>query len=392
MGHVRDRSAYSISDAKLRIDTAPQSVGLPTGDDAAVDTPKQDARQSSIFWVGCLSLLVAIFGVFIAIRSDSNAQSHAVLEASIGATLASGGLYHVDASTLDHRALVRARIEHLSETPDVVVIADRAWQLVQQDMRWDRRMFGAYLDGLEPDDISRIVRKLLAAGHVPELIVIGLSPRFLAQSSYGAGFWANVVDARDRRSAAIGDAPGRVSEVTGASAPRPGLRPYDSELDTFFPDGSIVWPISRSSDSSIGAEQAEAKVFSLSKALQHASFSQIIETGETIADAKAAGIEVVLTLTPLHPEIYGRIHNSRTSERMHEAVEDLLAMARGLDVATLGSFEPYAAGCKATSFASIDVPDQTCLSRFLDAAFVMTKRKLLQDRVDESLRPRMPTL
>ncbi|MEM7211697.1 MAG: hypothetical protein AAF479_07345 [Pseudomonadota bacterium] len=373
---VTERRDTTLNDT----DGASAAVLLPAISADARDVSAQDSRGFSIFWMGCLSLLVAIFGTFFAIEADSRPSDTAPPEKAIGAILASGGLYHVDSEQVDHRALVQARLEHLSETPGIVVIADRSWQLVQQDLRWKRRVFGAYVDNLAPRDVEVILRQLLASGKVPETIMIGLTPAFLAGPLNGSNLLSQMVysgsngHASDRAQRSLS----RLITVQHRPAePRPGVLPYDEKLDTLFPDGSTVWAMERvaSPDAVIRAKAAKNEALALSKMLQKSSFTTVVDLGEVIAEARSAGIEVVLTLTPLHPEIYRKIHNTQTSARLHEAVEDLLSMARGLEVTTLGSFEPFAAGCRTSGFASIDVPAQNCLSRFLDAAFAISDRK-----------------
>lgn len=333
-------------------------------------TPRSPPSLRKVM-LACTFLLTFAAVAFLALQPESGANAPSPTETAIGAVLSAGGLYHADAESLDHRALVSARIANLKTTPDVLIIADRKWQLVHQDLRWEKLVFGAYINGLMPDDINEIVKQFEAFERLPRKIVLGISPQFLIDAPIGRH--------EGKRMPSLDD-PGRdgrdllsMFPLFGEQTdPRPGLMPLDARLDTLFPDGSNIWSTRRSKATQ--RQDIKTAASELAGALitqvERSAFSQIIETGEAIAEAKSAGIEVVIALTPLHPEIYRQIHESPTTLKMHEGLEDLFSMARGLDVTTLGSFEPYAAGCKARDFASVVVPRAVCLQRSLDAAIL----------------------
>lgn len=327
-----------------------------------------------IVLTGC-GLLAVAGSLSLALQSDSRASAPSPTESAIGVVLASGGLYHAQADALDHRQLVSARISNLKDTPDVLIIADRKWQLVQQDLRWGRQVFGAYIDDLAPDDIHQIIGQLEAREHKPKKIVLGISPQFLMQASNDtaenvAGAGAGALDGTGFGLLSIFD------NFDVDDTPRPGVAPLDARLDTLFPDGSNVWSMDRSK--ALAHQDMKTMASKLAQALtsqvERSSFAQIVDTGQMIAEAKSSGIEVVIALTPLHPEIYRLIHQTPTTFKLHEGLEDLFSMARGLEVTTLGSFEPYAAGCKARDFASLAVPGAACIRRSLDAAILADVR------------------
>ena len=335
------------------------------------ETPPSSRRKLPTLLIACGVALLCITGFVMTTQTDSQANAPTPREDAIAAILADGGLYHADVEGLDHRALVEARISHLTETPDVVVIADRTWQLVQQDLRWGKQVFGAYVNALAPADIERILEQLSAAGKMPEELILGIGPEYLIQadvSSEGEPGPATAMPSGGTFGLQ------KITQAFGASAkPRPGLMPYDRLLDTLYPDGSVIWSVDRKKEArSQNREKLAARLAeSLKQKVKTSSFSQIVATGELIAETKSQGVEVVIVLTPLHPAIYGQIYNRQTAVRLHESIEDLLAMARGLDVVTLGSFEPFAAGCKDADFATLSVPAPACLSRMLDAGFVV---------------------
>lgn len=342
--------------------------------------PVRADRRFSMFWAGCFFVLALVFGSVLAATQDASEPGVQVSEAEIAGYLAKGGLFHADADALDHRDLVDARLDHLADTPEMFVIADRSWQLVQQDLRWEQRVFGAYIDDLRPEDVDRIIRKLLASGRVPETILIGLRPEFLVQDPFVARLLTETVDSGADSALGVMRLSEWIRSGTGSGdheTPGPGVLPYHTRLDTFFPDGSVVWSPGRAQTAArtVGPSAAKANVVALANLLEARMDSSMVEIGEIVARAKSAGIDVILTMTPLHPEVYRGIHNTRTNVILNERVEDLLSMARSLDVTTLGSFEPYAAGCRSDSFAAIDVPAQNCLTRFLDAAFLVSRRR-----------------
>ena len=328
--------------------------------------------------VACVVAFTLIAGFMVTTQTTSRANVPTPEEDAIGAVLSSGGLYHVDVDRLDHRALVSSRINHLTETPDVVVIADRSWQLVQQDLRWGKQIFGAYVDALSPDDVALFLSQLSVADHTPEKVILGIGPDYVTRTVGKADQVASGPNGQsgDTRGSLGEELSDLVGTFASGERPRPGLTPKDQTLDTLFPDGSIVWSARRNRDieGQNQHQKADLIVKSLRQKVEGSSFSQIVATGEVIADTKSRGVEVIIALTPLHPEVYGQIYNRQTAFRLHEGVEDLLAMARALDVLTLGSFEPFAAGCKDSDFASLSVPAPACLSRMLDAGIVLDKK------------------
>ena len=346
---------------------------------------KRASRPAAVLTI-LLSVLIGV-GTFLGLRLERPILAPVPDEATIGAVLAAGGLYHVDVDELDHRALVEARIRNLRDTPDVVVIADRSWQLLQQDMRWQQRVFGAYIDVLKPSDVRRVMDRFISTGRLPKKVVLGVEPDFFLQKHRSMTLAAVGPDAGSTEPSE-GNVQNVVKRQSSAAIrnpahrPRPGLAPYDATLDTIYPDGSVIWSTQRKG--ALAEERPDqaalGQVQELRQRVKSSTLAGFVETGEIIADTKSRGTEVVIALTPLHPQVYARIYNRWTSQRLHEAVEDLLAVARALDVVTLGSFEPFAAGCKAADFASVATPAPSCLSRLLHAGFVAGLDD--QDRLD----------
>lgn len=317
-----------------------------------------------------LSLFAAMF--LLTPQTDSRANAPSPTEDAIGAILASGGLYHANSRDLDHRALVSARIANLESAPDVLIISDRTWQLVQNDLRWERSVFGAYIDGLSPEDIQAILKQFRTQTLQPRKVILGISPDILINPPPEGKLKTPEGSDQTQRSGLAT----LIRDLGPNATPRPGLAPVDPELDTLFPDGSNVWSIRRTREASSVDIQRKALHLAdvLADQVDRSLFTQVVAIGEVIADAKASGIEVVIALTPLHPEVYRQIHETPTTYKLHEGLEDLFSMARGLDVITLGSFEPYAAGCKARDFASVTIPGARCILRSLDAAILAKVR------------------
>ncbi len=358
----------------------PDNAQLPAVTAEKREKAPSDTKTRSTLLIACTLAALIVAGFIMTTQTDSQANAPSPREEAIAAVLAEGGLYHADADGLDHRALVASRISHLTETPDVVVIADRSWQLVQQDLRWGKQVFGAYIDALAPADIERILGQLTAADRMPAKLILGIGPDYVIQHDTRITLPSedSSASARETQKNAQFGLPEIGLAFGSQPIPRPGLTPYDGKLDTLFPDGSVVWSMERSREAqNQNRDQlAERLVESLKQKVKASSFSQIVDTGELIAETKSQGVDVVIALTPLHPAIYGQIYNRQTAFRLHESIEDLLAMARALDVVTLGSFEPFAAGCRDADFATLCVPAPACLSRMLDAGFVVGSSQL----------------
>lgn len=371
--NARKTKAVSLTTASEVPDFA--EAGLPALTAEPWRPPKPRSRFYPAMLIACLTVFSLIAGFMLTIQTDSQANTMPVQEDAIGAVLAAGGLYYADADQLDHRALVSSRISHLTETPDIVVIADRSWQLVQQDLRWEKQVFGAYVDRLSPSDVKRFLQELTSANHMPKKVILGIAPDYVIQSDEAASLPVSEPEAHltNAASALGADFADIFRGFDSGFSPRPGLAPKDRKLDTFYPDGSVVWSGDRTRDveSQRSNRTADRLAEALRQKVQASPFSQIVATGEVIAETKSHGVEVIIALTPLHPAIYGQIYNKQTAFQLHEGIEDLLAMARALDVVTIGSFEPFAAGCKDGDFAALSVPGSTCLSKLVDAGIII---------------------
>ena len=181
-------------------------------------------------------------------------------EATMGAVLAAGGLFHANADRLDQRALIASRIHHLRQTPDVAVIADRSWQLLQQDLRWQRSVFGAYIDRLMPSDIRQILTGFSDAGHMPGTIILALSPdyltrkdRILTLASVDASMGTEAAE-----SVLLQEQQSAEPKHYRADRPVPGITPYHATLDTIYPDGSVIWSTKRTRELSNRHLEADA--------------------------------------------------------------------------------------------------------------------------------------
>ncbi|MEM9062257.1 MAG: hypothetical protein AAGD13_17500 [Pseudomonadota bacterium] len=312
------------------------------------------------------SIIVGGIGMHTNVESKPRPEA----EATIAQVLAAGGQVPVALDSIDQRSLVAARIEALEVTPDLVVIGDRSWQFLRQDLRWERSLFGAYIDTLRVSDIWTIARQLSAADRMPKTLVLGVSPDFIVTKPGDPSLLdrlANLVSPASEPAVAEISTSEPDAETARATA-KPAVSVRHAEFDTLFPDGSVMWSQRRTTAES--DTDLDQKVHALKNRLSadagRAQFRPIGALNSVIGHLKLAGVNVHIVLTPLHPEIDAGIADAPARQTIDLGTKLLLQTARTFDVSAIGSFSPTDAGCPADAFADLETPASECLTRLID--------------------------
>lgn len=312
------------------------------------------------------SILVGGIGMHTSVESKAQPGP----EETIAKVLADGGLFQASPNSFDQRALISERINALHQTPDVVVIGDGGWQFLRQDLRWERELFGAYIDTLKVSDIWAIIRQLVSANRLPKTIVLGVSPDFIITDPDHPTLVERVTRWLDPSPSGANDGGNRLSHAGKfrPADPEAVVTLHHAEFDTLFPDGSVIWSQDRvsadtSDDLSAAIDAIESR---LKNTNGRARFRPIGALNSVIGHLKLAGVEVHLALSPMHPMVHSSLRGTPQMDIVDLGTELLLQTARTFDAGAVGSFEPGKAKCSAETFANLQIPGSACVARLID--------------------------
>lgn len=368
------------------------------------DVPAQTVIESSstargpLWFVGLLSLACASLVVATAWVDPAKAwPSSQGVERTLARRMADGDATGVAfPNALDMRIVQHAYASAATQSPEVLVVGPSSMRAINAELFDNRKVYNAHAPGMQLEDLLWLTELYHANGHIPDTMVIGLSPwallgdedmswRLASWRRYADGVAAmkqrlGALDANDQRMLSWSSfaarwgtwfEPTRIREAMVSPLAHEAvlIEPAYPQLDRLVrPDGSH-WVEAQLRHRPQGEVESEALspamlggITTLLNGLParvedlEPSRLRLFETYLTwLADN---GVEVEFALPPMHPLVYDHIHERFPIIDSMEAYLRRTAEERALSIS--GSYNPGVAGCTAPMFIDAFHFDRPC--------------------------------
>ncbi len=310
----------------------------------------------------------------------------------VAATLADGSNYATYDLNIESRALRRAHIANLEETPDVAVLGASHWQEAHSFLVPTKYFYNAHVHRDYYEDVLSVTEMFVSSDRLPKQMIITIRDNFFTPVADRTDFlwmptipdyrkmadrlglqahpWVETIpwpQIRESLSLAILEA----NVKRWANAP---VQPHVTSavkldtLDILLSDGSIKW--SREHDALFTAEYARSKALAFAEQRRddppRIDPYGVVAVDRLLAFLKAQNVEVFLAHPPFNPIFYDAVRGSAYAEGLQEieALTRDFADKHGLQI--IGSFNPHDLGCGADLYIDAEHSNPECLQRVLN--------------------------
>ncbi len=310
----------------------------------------------------------------------------------VAATLADGSNYATYDLNIESRALRRAHIANLEETPDVAVLGASHWQEAHSFLVPTKYFYNAHVHRDYYEDVLSVTEMFVSSDRLPKQMIITIRDNFFTPVADRTDFlwmptipdyrkmadrlglqahpWVETIpwpQIRESLSLAILEA----NVKRWANAP---VQPHVTSavkldtLDILLSDGSIKW--SREHDALFTAEYARSKALAFAEQRRddppRIDPYGVVAVDRLLAFLKEQNVEVFLAHPPFNPIFYDAVRGSAYAEGLQEieALTRDFADKHGLQI--IGSFNPHDLGCGADLYIDAEHSNPECLQRVLN--------------------------
>ncbi len=310
----------------------------------------------------------------------------------VAATLAAGSNYATYDLNIESRALRRAHIANLEETPEVAVLGASHWQEAHSYLVPNRYFYNAHVHRDYYEDVLAVTEMFVSSDRLPKQMIITIRDNFFTPVADRTDFlwmptipdyrkmarrldltahpWVDTVPwPQIRESLSLAALEANVERWANAPVqPHVTTALKLDSLDILLADGSIKW--SREHDALFTAEYARARALEFAEQRRDDP-PRIDPYGVAVVDRLLTfldeqGVEVFLAHPPFNPIFYDAVQGSPYAEGL-EAIEALtrdFAQRHGLPI--IGSFNPHDLGCGAELYIDAEHSNPECLQRLLN--------------------------
>ncbi len=386
---VKDRRFLPRANAGRRAKDS-YTVGGIGDSDAIENTEKKAQPLLHLLVLLCCSI------IGLSLISFGNAQFapllfNAAAVERVAATLASGSNYATYDLNINSRALRRAHIANLKETPDVAVLGASHWQEGHASLVPGKHFYNAHVHRDYYEDMLAVTEMFVSSNRLPKQLIITIRDNLFTPVDERTDFlWMPAMpDYRDMAKRL--DLPAHsllktiplplIRENVSLTSLRANFTRWRTapvlphvttsvkleSLDILLADGSIKW--SKQHDALFSSAYAREKALSFA-AQQRDNPPPIDRDGVIAIDRlleflRDRGVEVFLAHPPFNPIYYDVLAGSPYLEGLEQvkAVTRELAEKYGLNI--IGSFNPYEVGCRAEQYIDAEHSNPQCLQRIL---------------------------
>ena len=306
--------------------------------------------------------------------------------------LASNVNYATFDLNIDSRALRRAHIAGLAETPEVAVLGASHWQEGHASLVPERNFYNAHVHRDYYQDTAAVTEMFVRNNRLPRQMIITIRDNLFTPVAARSDFlWVPAM--RDYRDMAhrLGLPVPAWTEVLPLPQLREGLslvnlranaqrwlsapvQPHPARvrkhrsLDLLLADGSIVW--SEEHDALFTAARSREQALAFA-AQRRNDPPQIDPAGVAVIERllgflQARGVDVFLAHPPFNPIYYDALRDTPYMSGLArvEGLTRELADQFGLQV--IGSFNPHDVGCRAEMYIDAEHSGPECLQKVLD--------------------------
>ena len=310
----------------------------------------------------------------------------------VAATLASGSNYATFDLNINSRALRRAHIANLTETPDVAVMGASHWQEAHASLVPGRYFYNAHVHRDYYEDMLAVVEMFVSNNRLPKQLIITIRDNLFTPVADRTDFlwmpaipdyremakrlklpthpWAETIPLPQiREGFSLANLHANAKRWFGA-----WVRPHETNvgkletLDILLADGSISW--SRRHDMLFTPASAREKALSFADQRRNdpprIDPDGIVAIDRLLAFLRDRDVEVILAHPPFNPIFYDTLQGSPYMEGLERVKALTRYLAKKYRLHIIGSFNPHDLGCGAELYIDAEHANPKCLQKILD--------------------------
>ena len=315
----------------------------------------------------------------------------------VAAILADGSNYATYDLNIESRALRRAHIANLEETPEVAVLGASHWQEAHSYLVPTKNFYNAHVHRDYYEDVLAVTEMFVSADRLPRQMIITIRDNTFTPVADRTDFlWMPAIpDYRKMAKRLDLQAHAWVDTIPWpqireslsltaleANANRWAKAPVQphvtkseklDSLDILLADGSIKW--SREHDDLFSAEYARSNALAFAEQRRNdppkVDPNGVLAVDRLLEFLKDRGVEVFLAHPPFNPIFYDAVRGSAYAEGLGRIEALTREFAEKHDLQIIGSFNPYDLGCGAELYIDAEHSNPQCLQRVLNQYVVL---------------------